>query len=113
MFAHRATPRPARSCRPVRPPVGRRVRSRGRARERKETRMATFQEFKKFVLRGSVIDLAVGVVIGAAFTAVVTNLVAGFITPLIAAIVGKKDFSKLHWTSPALPSLSAFSVRIS
>ena len=59
--------------------------------------MATLQEFKKFVLRGSVVDLAVGVVIGAAFTAVVTNLVAGFITPLIAAIVGKKDFSKLQF----------------
>ncbi len=52
------------------------------------------QEFKKFVLRGNVVDLAVGVVMGAAFTAVVTNLVGGFITPLIAAILGTDENGK-------------------
>ena len=52
-------------------------------------------DFKKFILRGSVVDLAVAVVIGAAFTAVVTAFVADFITPLIAAIFGKPDFANL------------------
>jgi large conductance mechanosensitive channel len=55
-------------------------------------------DFKKFVLRGNVVDLAVAVVIGAAFTAVVTAFVADFITPLIAAIFGKQDFSDLYFT---------------
>ena len=47
--------------------------------------------FKQFVLRGNVVDLAVGVVIGAAFGTVVTALVKDFITPLIALLVGKPD----------------------
>jgi large conductance mechanosensitive channel len=54
--------------------------------------------FRKFLLRGNVVDLAVGVVVGAAFGAVVTALTADFITPLIAAIGGKPDFSKQHFT---------------
>jgi large conductance mechanosensitive channel len=49
--------------------------------------------FREFVLRGNVLDLAVAVVIGAAFTAVVTALVKDLLTPLIAAIVGAPDFS--------------------
>ena len=55
-------------------------------------------EFKKFLLRGNVVDLAVAVVIGAAFGAVVTALVAGLITPLIAAVGGQPDFSGLSFT---------------
>lgn len=51
--------------------------------------------FKEFVLRGNVLDLAVAVVIGGAFGAVVTALVKDLITPLIGAIVGKPDFSGL------------------
>jgi large conductance mechanosensitive channel len=51
--------------------------------------------FQNFVLRGNVVDLAVGVVMGAAFGSVVTALVKDLITPLIAAIVGKPDFSSL------------------
>jgi large conductance mechanosensitive channel len=54
--------------------------------------------FKEFIMRGNVVDLAIAVVIGAAFGAVVTALVADFITPLIAAIAGKSDFSKLKFT---------------
>lgn len=53
------------------------------------------QGFKQFLLRGNVIDLAVAVVIGAAFGAVVSSFVADVLTPLIAAIVGKPDFSAL------------------
>ena len=51
--------------------------------------------FRDFILRGNVVDLAVAVVIGAAFGAIVTALVADIITPLIAAIVQKPDFSYL------------------
>ena len=56
------------------------------------------EDFKKFALRGNVVDLAVAVVIGAAFGAVVTGLVEDIITPIIAAIFGKPDFSTLHFT---------------
>ena len=52
-------------------------------------------DFKKFVLRGNVVDLAVAVVIGVAFTAMTTAFVADLITPLIAAIFGKPDFASL------------------
>jgi large conductance mechanosensitive channel len=55
-------------------------------------------DFKKFILRGNVIDLAVGVVMGVAFGAVVTAIVSGLLTPIIAAVVGKAHFSKLHFT---------------
>lgn len=51
--------------------------------------------FKEFVLRGNVLDLAVAVVIGAAFGAVVNSFVTDLLTPLIAAVVGKPDFSAL------------------
>lgn len=57
-----------------------------------------FQGFKQFMLRGNVLDLAVAVVMGAAFGAVVTALVKDLITPLIAAIVGKPDFSAIIFT---------------
>jgi large conductance mechanosensitive channel len=51
--------------------------------------------FKEFMLRGNVVELAVAVVIGAAFTAVVTSFVKDVLTPLIAAIVGAPDFSAI------------------
>ena len=54
--------------------------------------------FREFILRGNLVDLAVAVVIGAAFGALVTALVADLITPLIAAIGGKPDFSSLSFT---------------
>jgi len=55
-------------------------------------------EFKAFLLRGNVVDLAVAVVIGAAFGLVVPAFVADIITPIIAAIFGKPDFSSLTFT---------------
>lgn len=55
-------------------------------------------EFRQFILRGNLVDLAVAVVIGAAFTAVVNALVAGLVTPLIAAIGGQRDFAELAFT---------------
>ena len=54
--------------------------------------------FKDFIMRGNVVDLAVAVVIGAAFGAVVTALVADIITPIIAAIGGQPDFASLKFT---------------
>ena len=54
--------------------------------------------FRDFILRGNVVDLAVGIIIGAAFTAVVNALVENLLTPLIAAIGGQQDFSKLYFT---------------
>jgi large conductance mechanosensitive channel len=60
--------------------------------------MTILDEFKAFVLRGNVVDLAVAVVIGAAFGAVVTSLVENLFTPLIAAIIGEPDFSGLTFT---------------
>jgi large conductance mechanosensitive channel len=56
------------------------------------------KDFRQFLLRGSLVDLAIAVVIGAAFGAVVTALVEDLITPLIAAIGGKQDFSSLTFT---------------
>ena len=56
------------------------------------------QDFKKFILRGNVVDLAVGVVIGSAFGAVVTSLVKDLITPLISAFTKGQNFSGLHVT---------------
>ena len=54
--------------------------------------------FRQFLLRGNVLDLAVAVVMGAAFGAVVTALVKDLLTPLIAAVVGTPDFSALTFT---------------
>ena len=53
------------------------------------------KEFKKFILRGNVVDLAVAVVVGTAFNALVQALVKDLFTPLIAAVGGQHDFSKL------------------
>ncbi len=55
-------------------------------------------EFRQFLLRGNVVDLAVAFVMGAAFGAVVSALVADLITPLVTAIVGQPDFSNLTFT---------------
>ena len=72
-----------------------------------------FEEFKKFALRGNVIDLAVGVIIGVAFGAIVTSLVNDIIMPLIGAITGGLDFSNYYSAlsqrySRASPSPSIF-----
>ncbi len=56
------------------------------------------KDFKEFLLRGNLVDVAIGIVIGVAFAAVVSALVADLITPLIAAIGGNADFSGLSFT---------------
>ncbi len=57
-----------------------------------------FKGFRDFILRGNVVDLAVAVIIGAAFSAITNSLVTNIFNPLIAAIVGKPDFSALTLT---------------
>ena len=54
--------------------------------------------FKQFILRGNVVDMAVGVVIGSAFAAVVAAFTKDLLTPVIAAIAGKPDFSAIQFT---------------
>jgi len=60
--------------------------------------MAILKEFRTFLLRGNLVDVAVGLVIGLAFAALVTAFVEDLITPIIAAIFGKPDFSTLTFT---------------
>lgn len=68
-----------------------------------------FQEFKKFAMRGNVIDLAVGVVIGGAFGKIVASLVADIIMPFVGLVMGGKDFSSLFVSldGNTYPSLAA------
>jgi large conductance mechanosensitive channel len=61
-------------------------------------KVGMLKEFREFILRGNLVDLAVAVVIGAAFTAVVNAMVTDIVTPIIAAIGGKPDFSTLAFT---------------
>jgi large conductance mechanosensitive channel len=63
-----------------------------------DIKMGGFGGFKTFILRGNVVDLAVGVVMGAAFGTVVTAAVKDLLTPLIAAVVAKPDFSAISFT---------------
>ncbi|HEX4010790.1 MAG TPA: large conductance mechanosensitive channel protein MscL [Solirubrobacteraceae bacterium] len=60
--------------------------------------MTLLQDFKKFLFRGNVVDLAVAIVVGTAFTAVIKALVTDILTPIIAAIVGQPNFENLSFT---------------
>jgi large conductance mechanosensitive channel len=64
--------------------------------------MSMLKEFKEFAMKGNVVDLAVGVVIGAAFGKIVTSLVEDLMMPLIGWVVGKVDFSQLMLSLPAI-----------
>lgn len=55
-----------------------------------------FDEFKEFIMRGNVVDMAVGVVVGGAFREIISALVVGIITPLIGILVGKVDIAQLN-----------------
>ena len=57
-----------------------------------------FQEFKAFIMRGNILDLAVGVILGAAFTKVVTSFTADILMPVIGLALGKIDFTNLFIT---------------
>ncbi len=56
-----------------------------------------FKEFQAFITKGNVIDLAVAVIVGAAFNSIVGSLVKDIINPILGAIIGKPDFSNLFW----------------
>lgn len=65
-------------------------------------------EFKKFLLRGNVMDLAVGVIIGGAFSGIVDSLVGDIITPVLSIFTGKVDFSSLSFTIPGTAATITF-----
>jgi large conductance mechanosensitive channel len=69
--------------------------------------MGMMQEFKEFAVKGNVIDLAVGVIIGAAFAKIVDSVVSDLILPLVGAVVGKIDFSNLYVVLGAIPAGTA------
>ncbi len=72
--------------------------------------MGMMQEFKEFAVKGNVIDLAVGVIIGAAFGKIVDSVVSDLILPLVGAVIGKIDFSNLFVTLAAVPPGTAMSL---
>ncbi len=65
--------------------------------------MGMIQEFKEFAVKGSVIDLAVGVIIGAAFGKIVDSMVGDLIMPIVGAVVGKLDFSNMFVVLGSVP----------
>ena len=66
-----------------------------------------FEEFKEFINRGNVMDLAVAVVIGAAFTAIVNSVVSDLIMPIVGVVTGGIDFADMEWTIPVGAGQSA------
>jgi large conductance mechanosensitive channel len=77
--------------------------------------MSIVKEFREFIARGNVIDLAVGVIIGAAFNSIVKSLVDGVIMPPIGLATGGLDFSKLQWVlrpeNPATETVELVSIQ--
>jgi large conductance mechanosensitive channel len=65
--------------------------------------MSMMQEFKAFAVKGNVVDLAVGVIIGGAFGKIVDSVVGDLIMPILGAIIGKLDFSNLFWVLGNVP----------
>ena len=66
--------------------------------------MSMMSEFKEFALKGNVMDLAVGVIIGAAFGKIVDSMVADLIMPLVGAVVGNLDFSSMYVVLGSIPA---------
>ncbi len=65
--------------------------------------MSMLKEFKEFAVKGNVVDLAVGVIIGAAFGKIVDSVVNDIVMPLVASVVGKLDFSSLFFVLGTVP----------
>ena len=72
--------------------------------------MGMMQEFKEFAVKGNVIDLAVGVIIGAAFAKIVDSVVSDLILPLVGAVIGKLDFSNLFVVLGSVPAGTALTL---
>ena len=64
---------------------------------KKQKRSSFFADFKKFITRGNVVDLAVGVVVGGAFSKIVTSFTNGIVMPLIGKLMGKVSLADLKW----------------
>ena len=69
--------------------------------------MGMMQEFKEFAIKGNVIDLAVGVIIGAAFGKIVESVVGDLIMPIVGAVIGKIDFSSMFVVMGSVPTGTA------
>jgi large conductance mechanosensitive channel len=82
------------------------------ADKEKKDKKGFIAEFKEFISRGNVIDMAVGIIIGTAFTAIVTSLVGDIISPAIGYLIGGIDFSKFSITLPAIAGLDLDPVEI-
>jgi large conductance mechanosensitive channel len=72
--------------------------------------MGMMQEFKEFAVKGNVVDLAVGVIIGGAFGKIVDSVVGDLIMPLVGAVVGKLDFSNLFLALGKVPEGTAMTL---
>ena len=72
--------------------------------------MGMLQEFKEFAVKGSVIDLAVGVIIGAAFGKIVESVVGDLIMPIVGAVFGKIDFSSMFMVMGSVPAGTAMTL---
>ncbi|MCL2694273.1 MAG: large-conductance mechanosensitive channel protein MscL [Oscillospiraceae bacterium] len=70
--------------------------------KKEKKRLGVVKEFKEFISRGSVMDLAVGIIIGSSFTAIVNAVATNIITPVIGILIGGIDFSSLSITLPSL-----------
>jgi large conductance mechanosensitive channel len=66
--------------------------------------MGMMQEFKEFAVKGNVIDLAVGVMVGGAFGKLVDSVVSDLVMPAISSVLGKLDFSNLYWVVGSVPA---------
>ena len=72
--------------------------------------MGMLQEFREFAVKGNVIDLAVGVIIGGAFGKIVDSVVNDLIMPLVGLVFGKLDFSNLFWVLGSVPEGTAMTL---
>jgi large conductance mechanosensitive channel len=72
--------------------------------------MGMMKEFKEFAVKGNVIDLAVGVIIGAAFAKIVDSVVSDLVLPLVGAVIGKLDFSNLFVVLGTVPTGTAMTL---
>lgn len=64
--------------------------------------MSVLKEFREFAVKGNVVDMAVGIIIGAAFGKIVSSLVSDVVTPPLGYLIGGVDFTKLQYTMPAI-----------
>lgn len=82
------------------------------ANNKENAKKGFITEFKEFISRGNVLDMAVGIIIGAAFTAIVTSLVDDIISPLVGYLIGGIDFKDFAYTLPAIiPGQTAATIK--